>query len=211
MKAKGQAINLETLSSSIKHIFIVLSVLIPLTLLVSPALAVVVPVNTPTTTPEPTIPEEVRETMQQNKEKIKTYVKTTTCNRIKNSVQSRYQKAEQVMQQQKKYYNQVVEDVKEIIRLLKLAGYDTSKVENDLKELDSMLTTLYDQEKAFIDSMKSTYKETKCDDLTEDWVRDQVKVIRAEAKKVREQLKEIRIFVETTLIPDINEILAEIE
>lgn len=135
---------------------------------------------------------------------------TVTCKKVETRMQTRYQKYETNKTLHEQTYNKIVSKVEMIMADLKVKGYDTAEVENDLTQLKEKLAKLYADHDALIQKMKET--QIGVCNATKESVGSKIQEIqkyRLEVIKV--DILDIQIFYSTVLRPDLVALIQSVK
>ena len=101
-------------------------------------------------------------------------------------------------------YQKLTDKVKEMVKRLKEKGYDTTKLEEDLKILDAKNKQVAADYEEFIQKLKAA-RELACGNSQGQFV-EAMKTAREQLKKVHEEVKEIRTYFKEVIKEDIKDL-----
>jgi gas vesicle protein len=147
---------------------------------------------------------ERQEEMENKKEDRVDSRNLRACERVQNRVQNAIERYRGNTNRYRSFFNGIEVKLTNLISKASAAGYDTSKLEDDLETLRNMITeasqTLYD----YLDVLESS-EEFTCGE-SEGVYKDQIKEAKELVKQLRTEIQEMRSFYHETLKPDLNEL-----
>jgi hypothetical protein len=126
------------------------------------------------------------------------------CNQITERVNQKIENYNKNHSNHKGIYSNIQVRLKNLIEKGEAAGYDVSKLKEDLETLNTKVENFQDAYTAFIAKLGET-KEHQCGNSQGEFVRT-MQQTRTELQRVRESISDIRSFYENTIRPHVLEL-----
>lgn len=133
---------------------------------------------------------------------IRKEIKEERCTIITTRINERIDLFNKNKEARNNLYNNVKSKIENIISLLKIRKYDTSKIEADLPGWDTRVNKYWEDKETFMTKLEEARK-LSCSDNSDDYLK---KVLEAKEMliKVHNDAEDIRNYYKITLLPDIK-------